>query len=385
MTDPVTHASGSRRLRRPTWAWLIPTTMLLIAIAIPLLVWYAADAILHSADGQLTEQNTDPSQPGYEVLVLPSPSLMVFGLDPAGHLASVTIASLASNDRGGTALFIPPETMVPQDEAVGGDRRIVDIYETEGVAATRLAVATLIDINVDDLTVLDAPGWTRIVEPVAPIRIGFDSDVTLAVAADQTAEFLSVVNEGEAPAARVARQVEFWRAWVAQIAESSDPAAVPGELNEGIGRLLHGLANGQAVVETIDAVDIVLENGSPAVEVDIDELRALIVQMIPFPLPVEPGARPRVRLLDGTGELDVASLYARSLVLGGAQIVIIGNAETFDVAQTVVVYHDDRFEEEALSFGETLGGAEVSFEPLADAVLDVTIIVGSDQTVALGG
>ncbi|MFV2039590.1 MAG: LytR C-terminal domain-containing protein [Acidimicrobiales bacterium] len=372
-----------------------------MAAGIPLLVWYGADAILNSTDGELSQPVTDPAAPGYEVLVVPSPSHMVFGLDPSGDLASVTIASLAANDLGGTALFLPAETIMPADSPEYASQRLIDIFETGGEAATRLALATLIDINVDDLTVLDDAGWSRIVEPVAPIQVNLGIDLVsadtagvlrlayaagpVAVTADQTAEFLGWVNDGEATSARVSRQLTYWEEWVARIAASSDPSAVPGEANEGIGRLLRGLGNGPAVVTAVDGVEITLADGSTAVELDVAELRGLVGQMIPFPLPVEPGARPRVRLLDGAGGLDVASLYAQDLVAEGAQIVVIGNAETFGLRQTVVVYHEKRFEAQARAFGEELGGAEVSFQPLTDVVLDVTIIIGSDQGLALGG
>ncbi len=322
---------------------------------------------------------------------------MVLTLDPRGALASVAILSLASNDQGGTALFLAAETLVPFD---GSLRRAVDIFATDGEEGTRLGVATLMDINVDDLTILDGAGWSQTVSPVTPVAVDLDADLVLTaedgtvsvgfpvgrvdVTAERTAEFLGWVNPDEPLAARVTRQTDFWTSWVATIAASSDPAAVPGEASTGVGRMLRGLAEGQAVIESITGDEIVGPDGTPAIQIDQAELHALLAKMIPFPRPVVEGARPRVRLLDGVGGLDVASIYAQDLVQLGAQIVILGNAVNFDVTRTVVIYHDERFADQARAFSERLGEATIELEPLTDAVLDVTIIIGSDQGLALG-
>ncbi len=398
MNQPATHArSRARKKARPAWAWSLPAAMVLAAAAIPLLVWYAASAILNSTDGSLTQTATDPTAPGYEVLVVPSPSHMVLTLDPSGRLSAVAILSLASNDQGGTALFLPAETLAPFD---GTLRRLVDVFTTEGEEATRLAIATLMDINVDDLTVLDAAGWAQLVSPVAPITVELAADLVLApqddapavgfpagtneLTAARTAEFLGWLNPDEPLGTRLTRQIDFWKSWVAAIVASTDPAAVPGEASTGIGRMLRAFASGQVVMDSISGTEVVGPEGSPAIEIDQAELRGRVAGMIPFPRPVVEGARPRVRLLDGVGGLDIAGVYAQDLVGLGAQIVILGNAVNFDVTRTVVVYHDERFADQATAFSDRLGQAVIEFDPVNDAVLDVTIIIGSDQGLALG-
>ena len=65
--------------------------------------------------------------------------------------------------------------------------------------------------------------------------------------ADQVGPYLAAVDEGESPQlARCIRQRAFYRAWMDAVAASSDPAAVPGELESGIGRFVRGLAGGPA-------------------------------------------------------------------------------------------------------------------------------------------
>ena len=130
--------SRGRPERRPIWSWALPALSVAVAAAIPLLVWYALTAILDSTDGTVQEVVTDPTAPGYEVIVNPSPSHMLFSLDPAGDLAMVTVLSLGSNDIGGTVLHVAPETTLPGNRNF--DRNI-DAWRQEGVDRTRRVVA----------------------------------------------------------------------------------------------------------------------------------------------------------------------------------------------------------------------------------------------------
>jgi len=365
--------------------------MVIAAAAIPLLVWYAADAILNSADGDLRAID-DPTAPGYEARVDPSPSHMVLSLDPSGALSGVAILSLGPNNMGGTVLSIPAETITASDVEV----RLIDVYEAGGELATRQEVASLMDINVDDHTVLDELGWRQIVSPAAPVPVDTSTDLTdidgVVVYAQGTtdleaatvSEYLGWVNPGEGSQGRVQRQVGFWKSWTDILAASDNPAVIPGERSSGFPWMLAGLTQGQAVVTSIAGTDLVMPNGEVGTQINVLELRGLVNTMIPFPRPTSPGARPKVRLLDGVGGVDVASLYSPALVAAGAEIVIIGNASSFDVVQTVIVYHDERFATQAEAFGVALNGAVVSFEPIKDAALDVTIVMGEDQEPALG-
>jgi hypothetical protein len=361
--------------------------MVVAAAAIPLLVWYAADAILNSSDGTFQERPTDPAAPGYEVLVVASPSHMVLGLDPTGNLASVTIVSLASNDRGGTALFLAPETIIDPNTRLG------DVYAAEGPEATRQAVADLIDINTDDFNFLDAAGWTGVVNPAAPLSI--DNPVALsstpegateptevypqgniALQSDQVAEYMAWQNTGEALSARLDRQAALWDGWIAAIAAADDPSVIPGERTSGLGRMLAGLASGPFVLKTFPGEDTPLGD-AVGVSVDVEQLRSDVLDMVPFPNPAVPGSRPKVKLLDGVGGLDIASTYARPLIADGADIIILGNAREFGVKTTQIIYYNDKFEAEARAFGETLGSADIFFEDI-EAAIDIEVIVGEN-------
>lgn len=368
--------------------------MVTVALCIPVLVWYAADAILNSTDGELRTAIDDPAAPGFEIRVDPSPSHMALNLTPDGQLSSVVVMSVASNDMGGTALFLAAETLV-----AGGDRRLLDVYAAEGDRAARSAVAALMDVDVNGHTVLDAPAWAQVVAPAAPVTVELQADLVAAdgavawpvgaveIPVDQTAEFLGWMNPGEGSQGRVQRQLAFWNQWVDVLSAADDASAmIPGELGSGFSRMIGGLANGQAVLTSITGVDVEMPDGSLGTQINVSELRGLVHSMIPFPRPVEPGARPRVRLLDGVGTIDEASLYAPRLIAAGAQVIILGNAPSFGVAETVVIYHAERYEALARAFSDELGGAVVQFDrvPEADTALDMTIIIGEDRSEAVG-
>ena len=391
--------SRARRARhedRPAWSWLLPALSILAAAGIPLLIWYAWDAIANSTDGDLTATVTDPAAPGYQAFVLPSPSFMVLSLDPTGDLSMVTLLSLASNDQGGNVLNIAPETRVDNDQY----DRVIDAFRDKGAARTRRVVAELIGINVDEMEVLDSADWSSLLGPVGAIGVDIDEDLVevsdgatrvvysagnISVEPGDVAAFLGWVNPGAHPAGRLDRAEAFWRSWIATIAASSDPAGiVPGEVDSGIGRFVSGLARAEFVIAVYETIEERLEGDAPAIAVDPAELRLIATQMVPFPLPATAGARPEVRLLDGVGGTDLAGLYSPVLVGAGAQIVVLGNAATFEVAETEVIYHDASWEDAAFNFSAALGGADVTFEPITDVLFDITVIIGDDQELAVG-
>lgn len=371
---------------------------LVLAAGIPLFVWYAATAILDSTDGTVDEVVTDPAAPGYEVSVNPSPSHMVLSLDPAGDLSMVTILSLASNDVGGTVLHIAPETVLSGNNNFD---RIIDAYREFGADRTRRVVANLLDVNVDDMTVLDAAQWDLLIEPVGGVPVDIDEDLVeiaadgstrvvypsgnVSVAPADVSRFLGWVNPGAHPISRSDRHEAFWQAWLASITASDDPGIVPGEVESGIGRFVRGIADGTPVIEVRAGTEVLLESDVPGTEIDIAGLRDFISRMIPFPLAASPGDRPSVRLLDGVGGLDLAGVYSPAIVRNRGRVVRMGNAfPEFGVSSTVIIYHDRKWEAEANAISLALGGATLDFVAETDVVFDMTVIIGEDQGLALG-
>ena len=109
-----------------------------------------------------------------------------------------------------------------------------------------------------------------------------------------------------------------------------------------------------------------------------DQVRPLVAKLVPFPIGAPPGARPRVRLLDGVGSLDHGLKAAPLIVEGGGQIDQIGNADTFDVAKTQLIYGDDARRADAESLQRSLGVGEIVKGASAGTTTDVTVVLGKD-------
>ena len=190
---------------------------------------------------------------------------------------------------------------------------------------------------------------------------------------------------GESDLTRLARHEAFWRAWLAAVAASTDPDVVPGENASGLGRFVRGLAAGPV---TIDVPPVVPEPGpdgssrfrrEPFGTIDLAEAR------IPFPVASRPGARPRVRVLDGVGADGLALHAARDVVGAGGQVVVVGNADRFDAAVTRVVYFEEGVAPGAEAIAAALGvTAERRTGPNPDDRVDVSVVAGADLAAAYG-
>ena len=107
-------------------------------------------------------------------------------------------------------------------------------------------------------------------------------------------------------------------------------------------------------------------------------VRALLLEMVPFPQPAFPGDRPRVRLLDGRPDQARLLADAATLVAARAEISIIGNAGQFGAATTTIAFHTEQAEDWALALRDALGTGEVVAATSPDNVIDITVTLGQD-------
>jgi hypothetical protein len=108
-----------------------------------------------------------------------------------------------------------------------------------------------------------------------------------------------------------------------------------------------------------------------------------VASIIPFPEGA-PGARPRLRVLDGTGELDNGVSAAIVLAAAGAQIDVIGNARSFGQTTTQFVYYDDAYAVEAQKLRDALGVGEVVRSEQTNSATDMTVVLGEDYVAVAG-
>ena len=71
-----------------------------------------------------------------------------------------------------------------------------------------------------------------------------------------------------------------------------------------------------------------------------------------------------------------------AFVKAGAEIIVVGNSESFDVQESKVVYRDLMVAEEAEVLGAQLG-FPVEFNELISPATEVTVVIGADFVTAL--
>ena len=361
--------------------------MVLAALA---LAFVGFRAVADTTEGRTVDPVVDPHEPGYEAFVEPTPTLAVVGRRADGSLDWVSLLVLGGPDQqGGTVVLFPPNGGIEADSGVVTLAAADAGFGADGV---RRFLADAQRAGIDEVVELSPARLESLVAGVGELSFtnpdaapGFPAGPIVLAPADAAA-YLEAVEEGESQLTRLSRHDAFWRAWLAAIAASSSPEAVPGESATGIGRFLRGLAAGPATVAVPDLEAAETADGGAALVGSTAVLADFAEAHIPFPASPEPGVRTVVRVLDGVGAEGLTSQAARAVVQAGGQVAIIGNAERFDLdVPTRVVYADAEAAEAAGALAEVLGvEAEQIGSTGADPVYDVTVVVGADLLRAYG-
>lgn len=369
-------------MRRGTIAFVAAEVLLLAAI--PVLGWLGFRTVLDTTAGQAVDPELDPSEPGYEAFLEPTPVALVLAVDDAGALSWATVLALGgSGERGGSVLFVPIATA-----AAAGGPTVADVFAAEGQGAAAVAVGELLDAGFAEVVLLEPPRLAELLAPVTPLAVRLADDVEgfdagdVALGPGEVVALLAARDDSESDLARLARHEEVWRSWLSAVAASPDPDVVPGEAASGIGRYVRGLAAGEVRYDATPVDEV--GDGFVA---DLDALRALVNERVPFPVAVAPGGRPRVRILDGVGVEGLALRAARDAVRAGAQVTVVGNADRFGAATSRVVFFDARVAGWAADVAAALGIDDVQQldGPNPNDLVDVTVVVGSDRAGAYGG
>ena len=377
--------SDSDRLGRWRWGW--PVMLLGLAVAVPLLVWFGWSAISGSSDGTEVGAQIDPAAPGYQAFVEPTPTLLLIHAE-GDRLFGVTLLVLTDPREEGAVLVMAPETMTS-----GG--LLSDRWAESGSAGLADSIAELSGVRPGEIQAVDNDGWAALVSATTPVvvdnpdvlvtipgEIRFDSEM-LNLASVDVGPYLGWRNPGESPLAGMYRQLLFWDAWLEQVADSTAPDVIPGEIDRGMGRFGRELAAGQVFFSTL--AGRVTEGG--AVVLDADTVGKQVNEVIPFPISAAGEGLPRVQLLNGTGDLGLTQAAARVLSRSGARITVVGNAAEFGWQTTKVAYHDAGFAPHAEAYRDALGTGSVIAEEQPNASIDITVTFGADfsHLVAGGG
>jgi len=346
------------------------------------LTYVGLKTVRSSKAGRIVSTVTDPTAPGFEAFVEPTPTLVVLH-DVDGELVSIAVLALNNGDAGGSVVLVPPATL----GGGGVDATPLSVIYAFGVdkaGAARAAVQGALGIGIAEAVVVDDARWAELVGPVGPLALTNPDDLEgfpagpLSLLPAQVGPWLKTMREGESDLARLYRQELFWQAWAAAVANADDPGAVPGEVDVGIGRFVRGLGNGPARVATIPVDESVDAFGNPQFMPDAAAVEVMISDLVPFPTGDVEGARTRVRLLDGSGDPQQVMRAAPLVVPADAEIVVAGNADRFDYSATEIRYHAPALKAAAERIRDSLGVGTVVDDPRPTEAFDVTIVLGAD-------
>ena len=179
----------------------------------------------------------------------------------------------------------------------------------------------------------------------------------------------------------------LWAAWFEAVGlQLDDPDVVPGESGSGLGLFVRALAGSEVEIATLPvSVRTAGDTGSVAFVPLDGDVDALVARLIPFPVGPSPGSRQRVRILDGTGQLNNGLPAAPLLVEAGAEIATVGNARSFDYRTTQFVVGAEVDQQTVERITAAFGAGDVVTTEEAGSAVDVTVILGEDVVRLLGG
>lgn len=412
MTSP---AGSDDFATRSWWSTWYPVTLVAVVVVAGLLVWAGTNAILANTEGNLIRTVDDPTQPGFEALVEPTPVMAVIVVDDNDALGSAVVLSL-TGDRVAGMVFVPPATVIPEPDrnadAVGDtgidaeSEVLADRWSSDGTDGVKSGIEQILNVGIVEARVVDSVQWAALMSPVGDLVvtspdtvsavIGDENDgsgsstVTfeageIVVSPDQVGAFLAATNGAESDLNRMVRQQLLWVAWIEAVgADLAQPGVVPGESDTGLGRFVRAMAASQIELVTLPVRTVTVPSSGEAIFVPAaQQVDAMVARLIPFPVGAAPGSRLRVRILDGTGMLNNGLPAAPSLVEAGAEVATVGNATNFDYSTTqfIVAESGDRAWAERLR--DSLGVGEVVSSAEQASAVDVTVVLGRDALESL--
>ncbi len=396
MTEPVdgdTPPDDDRRRLAPPlhagWRWGFPTFLVVALVWAGVLLVDGLSTVLDSEGGETREAVTDPSAPGFEAFVEQTWSMLVATEDGDGEL--VQVAVVAATDRaggGGTILLVPPEVMAQGCEA--SPCRLAERHREGGIDHVRETVIRLLEVEVTAAVLMTPDRWTSLAGPASPVPVDLPIDL-VATASDGTTvvrfpagrvdvapsdvvDLLAFSDDGDG-LGRLERQSAWWAAWLVRLG-IGDPSENLPNLELELVDLMTLVAGGSVRLADLPWTAVETDLGSQLVA-DKGMVADLAVQMFPFPIPLVPGQRPTVRLLNGTGDPSLDSPARERVLRAGMDLSVVGNYRHDGVIQTRVVYRDLALAEAANDLATALGGGTL-FDEKASPATDLTVVIGAD-------
>ncbi len=396
------------------WRFAFPVVVVAAGVAVLLLAREGGRAVLDRRFETVQERVVlQPHEPGYLELVGVTPTLLALHTHN-GELAGVAFMARTGLDTGGGIVLLPSDLLVAagdgatdQGESIPdvpiSDVPISDVYAQGGVEAVEQVAEALFGIGFDSTEEITTESLADSMGPAEPLPYLLVDDLSEAdsggvqrvvyaagaqeLAAVDAARVYALRNIDEADVNRLERQRTMWESWLGVIGRSDDPAAVAPQASSPLSPFLRVLGSGTAVVEVPPLQSVAVDPAAPPRYRLGDEgrswLRERALELVPWPRQPESFQRPRVQLLDGTGDPSIRDGVASDVIAAGGVITVIGNAAEFGVETTHFAYHREELVHDP--FTNTIAialGVDMALIRLGEDtpdVVDITVTVGSDQ------
>ncbi len=368
------------------------TVFALLVAAVPALAWVGKERLLDSKGGEVVVGGTDPDEPGYRALVVPTETGLVLQRDDEGTITATTLLALGAGEAGGTVLQIPMNTKVREQKFLFDRLSVVAANSSDELYVREVADLLNVGIPMDNVVTIDDESLASLTAPVAPLAIDNPDPVLtddgetipagpVELSADQVGPYLRASAGGEDELARLARNELVWSAWLAAVGEAGIETGV-GQGFTDIGPFIRTLASGEAMVQTLN-VTLPPESDQPDPPyVPAEGFDDQILDAVPYPTSPSPGRRWELVLLNGSSPDDeIPRELMRQLIGQGAALTTLGNAAAFGEEGTVVEYSGsewrDAAERAAFVLGEGVEVERMSPVRAEQAGADVVITLGS--------
>lgn len=302
-----------------------------------------------------------------------------------GRAATLTALVPAPSGVGGAVLLIPTGTMT---EVSGlGPQPIGRALAESGPDGLLSTTENLLGATIESIAVLTSDSLTAALEAAGPLRIDIparveevagDGVVTVlfergphSLEPDEAPSYLAARGEGT-DLERLARHQTFWEAW---LAAARNRAGAILTSPRPLAQALTALSRGDVQVRLLP----VQAFGTTPADGELyrareSEVRRTVDQVFG----TTTGTRARVRILNGTGTLELARKVEQRLLPADVQVTLTGNAGRLDHATTQIIYYDTADRPMAQRIRDALGVGTLIRNRNQTDVVDVTIIVGRD-------
>ena len=384
------------------WRFAFPAVVVAAGVAVLLLAREGGRAVLDTRFETVQERIVlQPDEPGYLELVGVTPTLLALHTHN-GELAGVAFVARTGLDAGGGIVLLPTDLLVEAEGGPDHAEPMSDLYARGGVEAVERVTEALFGIGFDSTEEITTESLADSMGPAEPLpyllvddlseadsagvqRVVYEAGAQELSAAD-AARVYAFRNADEADVNRLERQRTMWESWLGVIGRSEGVAAAPPP-SSPLSPFLRVLGSGTAVVEVPPLQSVVVDPAAPPRYRLGDEgrswLRDRALELVPWPRQPESFQRPRVQLLDGTGDPSIRDGVASDVIAAGGVITVIGNAAEFGVEATHFAYHREELVNDP--FTNTIAivlGVDMALIELGEDtpdVVDITVTVGSDQ------